>query len=270
MPTAQVRGRKLYYEIHGDAVGVPPLLLLMGMGGSCRGWLPLQVPEFQKSRRTILVDHRGVGGSEDPGSPFTTADLADDADALLEALQVERADVLGVFMGGMVAQELALRHAARVDRLVLVGTWARPDAKRRLLLEHWRDLARADAPLLALVRERLLWTLADETLEQQDLIDAMVTFFTHDEPPLTPDVFARQCEACLAHDCADRLRWIRARTLVVCGRHDQLTPPKFSRELADEIPSAHLVTIHNGGHVVMVEAVERFNRLVLQFLDDER
>jgi len=269
MPTALVRGRKVYYETHGDAGGVP-LLLLMGMGGSCRGWLPLQVPEFQKTRRTILVDHRGVGGSDDPGGTFTTADLADDAAALLGAIGVECVDALGVFMGGMVAQELALRHAARVERLVLVGSWARPDAKRRLLLEHWRDLARGGAPLIALVRERLLWTLADETLEQQDLIDSMVTFFTHDEPPLTPDVFARQCEACLAHDCADRLRWLRARTLVICGRHDQLAPPKFSRELADEIPDAHLVTIQNGGHVVMVEAVERFNRLVVQFLDDER
>src|SRR5262245_58024597 len=267
MPSALVRGRKVYYEIHGEAPGTP-LLLLMGMGGSCRGWLPLQVPAFQESRCTLLMDHRGVGGSDDPGGAFTTADLADDVAALLDALRVPRADVLGVFLGGMVAQELALRHAQRVERLVLVGSWARPDAKRRLLLEHWRELAKGGAPLL--VRERLLWTLADETLEQQDLIDSMVAFFTREEPPLTPDVFARQCDACLAHDTADRLRRLPARTLVICGRHDQLAPPKFSRELADEIPDAHLVTIQNGGHIVMVEAVERFNRLVVQFLEDER
>ena len=146
-------------------------------------------------------------------------------------------------MGGMVAQELALRHPRRVDRLVLVGTWARPDAKRRLLLEHWRDLARAGASIQTLVRERLLWTLQDDTLEQQDLIDAMVEFFTRDGTPLSADVFARQCEACLQHDSADRLRQIRQRTLVVCGRQDALTPPKFHRELADEIPGAQLVTI---------------------------
>jgi pimeloyl-ACP methyl ester carboxylesterase len=266
MPTVPVRGRKVYYEIHGDAVGVPPLLLLMGMGGSCRGWLPLQVPEFQKSRRTILVDHRGVGGSEDPGSPFGTADLADDAAALLDALHVERADALGVFMGGMVAQQLALRHAARVDRLVLVGTWARPDAKRRLLLEHWRDLARADAPLLAIVRERLLWTLADETLEQQDLIDAMVTFFTHDEPPLTADVFARQCEACLAHDALARLGRISAPVLAIAGDRDILTPVELQRAFASRIPGSRLVCLRGVGHVVAFEAAQRFNRLVRRFM----
>src|SRR3990172_7114579 len=98
----------------------------------------------------------------------------------------ERPDVLGAFRGGMVAQELALRHPARVERLVLVGTYARPDAKRRLLLEHWRDLAREGAPLRALVRERLLWTLQDETLEQQDLIDSMVGFVCRDEPACSP------------------------------------------------------------------------------------
>ena len=93
------------------------------------------------------------------------------------------------------------------------------------------------------MRERLLWTLQDDTLEQQDLIDAMVEFFTRDGAPLTADVFARQCDACLRHDAADRLRQIRQRTLVICGRQDALTPPKFHRELADEIPGAQLVTI---------------------------
>ena len=265
-----VAGRKVYYELHGQARGVP-LVLVMGMGGSCRGWLALQVPEFARQHRTLIFDHRGVGASEDPGGPFTTAQMADDLAGLLDALAIERADVLGVFMGGMVAQELALRHARRVDRLVLVGTWARPDAKRRMLLTQWRELARSGASIETLVRERLLWTLQDETLEQQDLIDAMVQFFTRDGAPLSADVFARQCDACLAHDSADRLRQIRQRTLVVCGRHDALTPPKFHRELADEIPGAQLVTLHYGAHLVMAESAESFNRTVLQFLaEDER
>ncbi len=267
MSYATVQSRKVYYELHGEHPDVP-LLLVMGMGGSCRGWLPLQVPEFSQQRRTLIFDHRGVGDTEEPGGPFTTADLADDTASLLDSLGIERADVLGAFMGGMVAQELALRHPDRVDRIVLVGTWARPDAKRRLLLRQWRDLARAEASPDLMVHERLLWTLQDATLEQTDLIDAMVTFFTRDGAPLTQDLFARQCEACLAHDTADRLREIRHKTLVICGRHDQLTPLKFHRELADEIPDAHLVTCAYGAHVVMAEAAEHFNRIVLQFFAD--
>jgi pimeloyl-ACP methyl ester carboxylesterase len=121
-----------------------------------------------------------------------------------------------------------------------------------------------------MVRERLLWTLQDDTLEQQDLIDAMVEFFTRDGAPLSADVFARQCEACLHHDAADRLRRIRQKTLVICGRQDALTPPKFHRELADEIPGAHLVTFSHGAHLVMAESAESFNRTVLQFLGEGR
>jgi len=269
MAHAVVDGRKLYYEIHGDAPGTP-LVLVMGLGGSCRGWLPLQVPEFSRERRVLIFDNRGVAGSEDPGGPFGIAEMADDAARLLDAVGIRRADVLGVFMGGMIAQELALRHPLRVDRMVLVGTYARPDARRRLLLEHWRELMRLGIPTELLVRQRLLWTAQDETLELTDLIESMVAFFTRDGAPLSNDLFVRQCDACLGHDTFDRLHQVRARTLVVCGQHDQLTPRKLHRELADEIPGARLVTLSYGAHLVMAESAERFNHLVLQFLAEGR
>ena len=98
MPLADVGGRTLYYESYGQGLG-PPLVLIMGLGGSCKGWLPLQVPEFSRHHRTLVFDNRGVGESEDPGGPFTTADLADDTAGLLEALGIERAHVLGAFLG---------------------------------------------------------------------------------------------------------------------------------------------------------------------------
>src|SRR5258706_5135809 len=139
MPHAVVRDRKLYYELHGDDRAGALLVLAMGIGGSCRGWLPIQVPEFSRHRRALIFDYPGVGNSESEGGAFGTADLADTLAGLLDALAIERAAVLGAFMGGMVAQQLALRHPERVERLVLVGTYARPDAKRRMLLTHWRE-----------------------------------------------------------------------------------------------------------------------------------
>ena len=269
MPHAVVRSRKVYYELHGEHTGIP-LVLIMGTGGSCRGWLPIQVPDFSREHRTLIFDHAGVGGSEDSGGALTTAGLADDTVGLMDALEIESANVLGAFMGGMVAQEMALRHPDRVHRLVLAGTYARPDAKRRMLIQQWRELSLGGASIEVMVRERMLWTLQDETLEQTDLIDQMIAFFIKDGAPLTQEVFARQCDACLGHDTADRLREIQHPTLVICGRRDQLTPPHFHRELADEIPNAHLVTIPYGGHVVMVESAEQFNRIVLQFLAEQR
>ena len=265
MPLIEVAGRKVYYESHGDGAA-DPLLLVSGMAGTCDGWLAFQVPAFQDHRRTIIFDLRGVGESEDPGGPFTIGDLADDAAGLLDALGIERVAVLGAFLGGMISQELTLRHPERVERLVLVGTFARPDAKRRLLLEKWRDMVVAGMPPGVLLRERLTWTLQDETLEQSDLIEAMTRTFPDEDLTLSPDLLRRQCEAALAHDTADRLREITQPTLVICGRHDQLTPPRLHRELADEIPGARLVTLPYGAHLVIAEAAERFNDTVLQFL----
>jgi 3-oxoadipate enol-lactonase len=269
MPQARLPTHSTYYEMHGDAAGVP-LLLINGIGGSCRGWLALQVPDFAPRHRTVIYDHRGVGESGDPGGPFSSSDLADDAAALLEALQLERAHVLGAFMGGMVAQELALRHPERVERLVLVGCWARADAKRRMLLEKWKGMVSHGNPLEILAKERMLWTLSDETLEQTDLIHPMLQGYLRERFPLSDDTFARQCDSCLAHDTQGRLDQIRAPTLVLCGQQDQLAPPKFSRELAAGIPSAHLVTIPGAAHLVMAEAAKRFDQVVLQFLEDER
>ena len=267
MPHAEVTGRKLYYEWHRGADGDVPLVLLTGIGGSCRGWQPLQVPEFSAQHPVLLFDHRGAGGSEDHGGDFSTADLAQDVLGLMDALEIPRIHLLGAFMGGMVAQEVALASPARIDKLVLVGTYARPDAKRRMLLQDWSGLSRAGIPQEAMIRKRLVWTLSDDTLESTELIEGMVEFFARENTPMTADVFARQCGACIEHDTLGRLSTITQETLVLCGQEDQLTPPKFHRELAEGIPNARLVTLPKAAHLVMAEAAETFNRTVLQFLE---
>src|SRR5262245_48634665 len=156
MPSFTSRGFSIHYERHGTGSGVP-LVLIMGMGATCKGWLVLQVPELARDRPNVIFDNRGAGRSEDPGEPFGTADLARDTLALLDELQLERANVLGAFLGGMVAQELAILAPERVHTLTLVGTFARADARRRMLLEQWRELADSHVPYAARVKSRLLW-----------------------------------------------------------------------------------------------------------------
>ena len=269
MAFARVAGRKVHYELHGEHAGVP-LVLVMGVGGSCQGWLPFQVPAFAKRRRVLIYDHRGVGGSEDDGRPFTTRDLAADLLGLLDALRIERADLLGAFMGGMVAQHAGLDRPERVGRLVLVGTYARPDPKRRLLLEQWKEMLRADRSQDLLMRNRLLWTLRDETLDDTELVEAMIAFFRRDGPAAPPELFERQCDACLGHDLLDRLGALHRPTLLICGEHDQLTPPRLHRQMGERLPDGRLVVLPHAGHLVEVETAERFNQVVEQFLDEER
>lgn len=270
MPLADVSGRKLYFELHGpeEPSQAPPLMLVMGMAGSCLGWLPLQVPDYAKRRQVLIFDHRGVGQSEDVSGPFGIPDLARDAIGLLDTLDIEKVDLLGSFMGGMTAQEIALLAPERVRRLVLTGTYARPDRKRLMLLKHWAELVRLDLSKETFIYNRLLWTLHDDTIEQSDIIQAMTDFYAREGAPFSADLFARQCQACAKHDTHDRLRALSQPTLVICGRHDILTPMKFHRELADLIPDARLITMSYGGHLVMVESVQHFNEAVVQFLDE--
>lgn len=261
-----VEGRKVYYETHGGDHAGPPLVLLTGSGGACRGWLVLQVPDFAKHRRTLIFDYPGVGESEPYPGDFSIEGLADTTVALLDALDIEQADLLGPFMGGMVAQQIALRHPDRARKLVLIGTYARPDAKRRLLVNQWRDIAATNAPGDVQVRDRLLWTLSDQTLEQTDLIEAMMQSVSRDGPPMSAEVFRQQCDACAAHDVLDELHGVHQPTLVMGGRKDNLTPTHLHRELADALPNARLVTFQFAAHMVMLEAAERFNETVLDFL----
>lgn len=264
-------GRDLYYECHGDPHpgNRPPLLLVSGMAGSCAGWLPLQMPHFSAERPVVIFDHRGVGASEDDGKIFSTADLAQDAKSLLDHLGIEKVDVLGAFMGGMTAQELALTAPDRVAKLVLVGTYARADNKRLMLLKHWAQLAQIGLSNETFIYNRLLWTLHDDTIDQDDLIQAMTDFYRDKNAPVSADLFVRQCKACENHDTTDRLGELPHSTLILSGRQDILTPPKFHRELAKLIPQSRHVTLSYGGHLVMVESAMQFNQMVSQFLDEE-
>jgi pimeloyl-ACP methyl ester carboxylesterase len=268
MPTFDGRGFPIYYELHGADHGRIPLVLIMGMGGSCVGWLPLQVPEFAKSRPTLIYDHRGVGKSGDPELDFTTADLAADLRALLDHLRIEEAHVLGGFLGGLVAQELAIAEPGCVRSLILLGAYARADGRRRMLIELWQGMVEQAIPLELQIRDRLIWTLHDLAFEQEDLITAIQRFYLREGRPLSDKAFVRQARAMLEHDTLRRLDRIRAPTLVVAGEQDILTPPHLQRELVSHIPNARLVLVRGSGHLVAVEHTARFNRLVSRFVDE--
>jgi len=273
MPLVEVRGRKLYFEKHEalapDPVSpAPPLVLVMGMAGRCTGWLPMQVPSFRQRRAVVIYDHRGVGDSEDGGEPFTTQDLGADLVGLVDALELEQVDTAGLFMGGMAIQEAALAAPERFRRLVLIGSWARPDAKRRMLIEQWAALARHDTPASFMIRQRLVWTMTDETLEQREIIEPVIEFLAEGGAPLTGEHFARQCDACIGHDTLDRLSALEHPTLALCGRRDLLTPSKFSREIAEAMPHARDVALSYGGHAIMAERPDRLNQIVEHFLDE--
>jgi pimeloyl-ACP methyl ester carboxylesterase len=192
--------------------------------------------------------------------------MADDAVGVLDALGVERAHVLGVSMGGMIAQELALNHPGRVRTLQLHCTYARPDAYIQALVGVWRRV-RTTFDHEQSLRAIALWLFAPATYnERPEFVEALLQSALANPYPQSVTGFLRQGDAVRGHDTLDRLEKIQCPTLVSVAEEDILVPPRFARELAGQIPGAEFRAIPGGGHVYFWERPEVFNDMCLDFI----
>ena len=247
-----------------------PLLILNGTGQSLGFWAEL-APVLAGRHRVITYDLRGMGASERGAGAISVASLAADARGLLEALEVERAHVLGYSLGSAIAQELVLAAPERVASLVLYCTWARADGFQRAVftgLSHpWRtgDMDAAMGALGIAFSPQLL-----DSPEFGALIEQVLPLFPSTEQQIRTTV--EQWDADLAHDTLDRLGGITAPTLVVAGEQDLLTPPWHGRQVAAAIPWATLKMFTGPGssHALGVERAEEFMPLVQGFLAEHR
>jgi len=264
VPRQRVGDIELFYLDLGPREA-PPVLLVMGWGGDHTGWA-LQLAALVATHRAIALDNRGAGQSGAPDEPYTIPQMADDAVGLLDALGVSAAHVCGASMGGMIAQEIALRHPDRVLSLQLHCTLARPDAYGSLLVESLlRVRAREDREEWA--RALLPWVISRATAAGRPDFVKLMLQRTLDNPYPTSHVgLRRQAEAIGAHDTLDRLGTIKTPTLITVGEDDILVPPAFSREIHARIPGAELVTIPGAGHVHFLEQPDAFNAAMLGFL----
>jgi pimeloyl-ACP methyl ester carboxylesterase len=252
----------MYYV---EAGAGSPVLLIMGFGGDHTAWA-FQMATLSARHRVIAFDNRGAGQTEAPDHPYTTRMMAGDALGLMDALEIARAHVIGVSMGGMIAQELALASPERVCSLHLGCTLARPDAYMLALNATWRDL-RIGLGREATLRTLGLWLFAPTTYtEQPELVETVLLNALSNPYPQSLTGFLRQGEAIASHDAWDRLAAIRCPTLVSVAEEDILVPARFSREIAARIPGAELRTIPAAGHGYFMEQPAAFNALSLDFI----
>lgn len=270
MPTARSNGIEMYYEEHGSG---EPLLLIMGWSGNAATWRP-QIPGLAERYRVIVFDNRGAGRTAAPAGPYSIKQMAEDAAGLMDALQLERANVFGVSMGGMVAQELALSYPDRVGSLVLGctspgGKQAAGFSQLRDEIEGFYELHESGGLDLQWFAEFLkrLWTdgaLARSDSRLQDFVFSLIRF------PPTMRGMRDQAEAVLAHNAYDRLERIEQPTLVITGDEDSLIDPRNSAILAERIPGAQLAFFGGLKHAFHLERPEQVNALIIEFIEDMR
>lgn len=274
MSIAKVGSVELYYEEHGSG---DPLLLIMGLAADSQAWM-FQIPDFAKEYRVIAFDNRGVGRSSKPAGPYSIHEMADETAALLDVLKIDRAHVVGVSMGGMIAQELVLRHPQRVRALVLACTYPEPDADiertRTFTVQQFGGSIDASGamhvdlkainPMMFL--QQLLPNVFNQAFIEKELPKLMQIFAGALQYGFSMEAILGQVGAVMSHKATDRLHQIKSPTLVITGDADRLVPPAGSEVLAREIPNAKLVKIPGGSHGFNFETPDLFNREVLEFL----
>lgn len=263
MAFVQVGDLKMFYDSRGSG---DPLLMIYGLGGNATNWSPRLLERLSRDFRVITFDNRGAGRTDKPDVPYSIEMLADDTAGLLHALEVRRAHVLGISMGGMIAQELVLRHPAIAQTLTLGCTSA---GGKNSLPPPPDAIAALTAPRDGRTNEQIIrdgWPF----LYTRDYIDRHRAELEAEIPGLIEYAmpafaYRRQLEATFTFNTYDRLGQIDTPTLVITGADDTLLPAGNSPIIADRIPGARCHLIANSGHLFFNQTTDEFLSFFMPF-----
>jgi len=271
---AKVNGIKICYEIAGEG---EPLFLVHGFGSKKESWIA-QFPVLSKHFKVIRFDNRGAGKSDRPKGTYTMEVFADDIKGLIDYLGLEKTNIAGWSLGGMIVQNFVLKYPEKVKKVVLINTnYGFPDEDGPLVyknmrleeekqkkIDHvkaWWDAARTGYYIK--FRKEMeanpskkwygLWS-ADDLIEES-IIDT----------PTVEDI-ETQAYALKTHDTFDRLKTIKSPTLIITASHDRLTPRSSMEEIHGQIPNSKFIIIDKAGHSSPLEKAPEVNQAIIDFL----
>ncbi len=251
-------------EIHVEITGSgPDLMLVAGLGGRGAFWNK-QIQEFAQHFRTITFDHRGCGDSTPDKVVYGAEHMAKDVLALMDAMEIERANLVGHSTGGAIGQHIALDAPERLGKLVLSCSWAGPDTYLTELFRNRREILISCGPLAYLTMGTYL-AMPPRVLQKQ-MGDARQ--FMEERLAAFPglEVELSRINAVYTHDLRSEVHKISVPTLCIGAEDDGITPPGFTEELAKLIPGANLHLLDRGGHFCPIASTETYNPAVLDFL----
>jgi pimeloyl-ACP methyl ester carboxylesterase len=262
MPAIRVDDINLYFDTYGKGI---PLVLIMGLRRNLEWWY-CQIPSLSKYFKLIIFDNRGAGRSDKPDMGYSIPLFADDTAGLMEALEIHNAHVVGISMGGYIAQELALKYPDKVRSLILGCTSC--GGNRAVLMSEKRMkkfTANKGLSPEEILRKDMDLYFSDQFIETQlvkvqEFVDISLRYYQPKE------AFFRQLAACQKHDTADRLSGIKVPVLIMAGDDDPLVPSKNSLILKELLPGSKLSFFPNRRHCFFIEEAVRFNREVVEFI----
>jgi 3-oxoadipate enol-lactonase len=261
MPTASVNGIDINYRLEGD--GERTVVLVNGLADDLETWVLQMDDLLGAGYRVLRFDNRGVGSSSAPAGPYTTRQFADDTKALMASLGITNVDMIGVSMGGMIAQEYALAYPGDLRSATFGCTYAAPGPFCSRMFAMWADMA----PVLGVpfvMRDVTLWAFTLPFFEQRggDLAEFETAMRYMDQPV---HAYLAQLAVIQNHDTTDRLSQIAVPTLVLAGEQDILIPVALSQRIHEGIPGSEWATT-KGGHACLWEHPAEFNQTFLDFV----
>ncbi|MFC9257351.1 alpha/beta fold hydrolase [Amycolatopsis thailandensis] len=257
-------GIRLAYKHSG---GGEPVLLIAGSGSAGHFWTPHQTPALHAAGyATVVFDNRGIPPSEAPAGKYSLADFVADTKGLIEALDLAPCRIVGMSLGSMIAQELAIDHPELVRSAVLIATRARADAARLAQTEAEIALVESGVRLPAAYEAAttVFKMFSPSTLDDDAAVASWLDVF---EMSGTGTVAPGQVWADLAGDRRAALRRVTAPCRVVTFTDDLITPPHLGAEVAEAIPRCDLVEIPDGGHLGCLERPDAVNAAITEFFD---
>jgi pimeloyl-ACP methyl ester carboxylesterase len=267
LPYETIGDVDIYYEVHGPS-DAPPLICIEGWGYSLWMWFR-QIPTFKEKYRCVVFDNRGVGRSSMPDYPYTMEMFANDTIGLMDTLDIPRAHILGISMGGFIAQQVAISYPEKVRSLILGSTsFAGPNS---ISADDKTQALMFASPTETLSKEQAMEMRYSVTFssdfyeENKSLVEQIIEWREKRPQPL----YARghQASATLGLNLEPEVEEISCPVLVIHGDSDLIVPLKNAEMLADALPQAKLVLIKDGPHLSFIEYYEKFNGEVLDFLD---
>jgi 3-oxoadipate enol-lactonase len=261
MPIAHVNGIDINYKLEGD--GDETVVLVNGLADDLETWVLQMDALLGAGYRVLRFDNRGIGGSSMPEGAYTTALFAQDAKALVDELGITDFHLLGVSMGGMIAQEYALAHPGDLRSLTLACTYAAPGPFCSRMFAMWADMAPVNG-VPFIMRDVTLWAFTVPFFEERE---EELREFEGEMAQMTQptEAYLAQLHSIRTHDTTQRLGEITVPTLVLAGEEDILIPVRLSRRLHEGIAGSAWATTP-GGHACLWEHPEPFNDAVLAFL----
>ena len=275
MPKVKVDDIQIYYEVRGEGF---PLVMIAGLSDNLDCWDPRLIEELSKKFKLVMFDNRGAGRTDISDREYTMRLFADDTAGLMDALGISKAHILGLSMGGMIAQELVLNYPEKVAKLVLCSTGSQwcfnQDVSRLLLALRVSEPSQEELTRMILslgfasdfpsdfVKKNpfvVICFTSDFVKENPDLVDLLVQRWA--KHPISKEAWMRQLDAIRGFNTQGRLQKIKVPTLILHGRKDVEIPPENGSILAEAIPNTKLVYLEKSAHYLAEEMREVINVL---------